>query len=78
MNRFPIRLLLRPFSYIYKRLVEIVRKKRVRSDSVSPILVSESESESDSQNKVVNDDTLQNPIRPPFPLRIRIPTERDV
>ena len=71
---FPLRFLARPFSYIYKRLVEVVRKKRERSDSVSPIL----EKKQGSINNVVNDEILENPIRPPFPLRIRIPTENHI
>ena len=66
MKLFNMRNLFAPFTYMYERLREIVHRRRGRSETVSPILDSESDS-----LFIHNNDR----IYPPFPLRIRIPPD---
>ena len=60
-----MRNLVAPFTYMYQRLCDIVRKRRERSESISPMLDSEGHIELQDSNR----------IHPPFPLRIRIPPD---
>ena len=65
MKLFNMRNLFAPFTYMYERLREIVHKRRGRSETVSPILDSESDLQFTNNNR----------IHSPVPLRIRIPPD---
>lgn len=66
MNLFNMRNLVAPFRYMYKRLREIVHRRRGRSETVSRML--------DSETELLFTNNSDR-IYPPFPLRIRIPPD---